>query len=106
MANITKHKPIKWQAPPAEDYPVYRHNGTDYRLVPDSAFKKMLSDKDGFFWLALGMSMTVIAAVTQIVVNSMSPPATANQPMVIEKPVVVTQEKIVPTNCLAFCGQK
>lgn len=108
MPNLTKHKPQNWQTHKPEDYPVYRHNGTDYRLVPDSSLKKLLSDKDGLIWIAIGMGITVIAGVTHIVINSVTPsPAAANsQPIIVEKPVVVTQEKIVPTNCLAFCGQK
>lgn len=107
MTNLTKHKIHPWQTPKPADYPVYRHNGTDYRLVPDSAFSKLLSDKDGLFWIAVGMGCTVIAAVTHIVIGSMTPsPAAANNaPVVIEKPVVVTQEKVVPTNCLAFCNR-
>lgn len=109
MANLTKPtKPYtQWQAPKPADYPVYRHNGTDYRIVPESALTKLLSDKDGLFWIAIGMATVAIAAVTNVVVNSLTPTAvTANQPpMIIEKPVVVTQEKVVPTNCLAFCNR-
>ncbi|WP_059001232.1 hypothetical protein [Leptolyngbya sp. NIES-2104] len=106
MANLTKHKPIPWQSPNVEDFPVHRHNGIDYRIVPESAIAKLMSQKDGLFWLLMGATMTAIAAVTQVVVTSMSPPAaTANQPVIIEKPVIVTQEKVVPTNCFAFCNR-
>ncbi|MBE9011026.1 hypothetical protein IQ250_12495 [Pseudanabaenaceae cyanobacterium LEGE 13415] len=108
MSNLTKHDPVKWQAQKPQDYPVYRHNGTDYRLIPDSAFNKLLSDaanKDGMFWISIGIGCTLVAALTHIVFNAASPAATASQPIIIEKPVVVDREKVVPTNCIAFCGK-
>lgn len=106
MTNLSKHKPPRWQTPKSADYPVHRHNGTDYRIVPESTLTKLMSDKDGFFWIAIGMGCTVIAAVTHLVISAMTPPAAAtNQPTVIEKPIVVTQEKIVPTSCIAFCNR-
>ncbi|BAS54936.1 hypothetical protein NIES2135_57980 [Leptolyngbya boryana NIES-2135] len=106
MANLTKHQPVQWHSTKPTDYPVYRHNGTDYRLVPDSALVKLLSDKDGLFWFAVGMAAVAIAAATHVAVNLIAPPAAATaQPQIIEKPVIVTQEKVVPTNCLAFCNR-
>ncbi|MCY6492207.1 hypothetical protein [Leptolyngbya sp. GGD] len=106
MPNLTKHQPVQWHSTKPTDYPVYRHNGTDYRLVPDSALVKLLSDKDGLFWFAVGMCAVAIAAVTHVAINLITPPAAATgQPQIIEKPVIVTQEKVVPTNCLAFCNR-
>ncbi len=106
MPNLTKHQPVPWKTANPSDYPVYRHNGTDYRLVPDSALIKLLSEKDGLFWFAVGVCAVAIAAVTHIVVDTVTPPAAATgQPHIIEKPIVVTQEKVVPTNCLMFCNR-
>lgn len=106
MSNLTKNDLTPWKAKTPDDFPVYRQNGTDYRIVPQAALNKLMSDKDGLFWFAVGICSVAIAAVTHIAVNLVSPPATATaQPQIIEKPVVVTQEKVVPTNCLAFCNR-
>lgn len=105
MPNLTRHEPQKWQTPKVEDYPVHRHNGIDYRIVPESAIAKLMSEKDGLLWVSIGMMAVAIAAVTHVVINSLTPAATASSPMIVEKPIVVTQEKVVPTNCLAFCNR-
>lgn len=106
MTNLTKPKnEASWQTPKYDAYPIYQHQGTNYRLVPDSVLTKMHTAKDNWFWIAIGMAAVAIAAVTSVLVDAMKPAAPVPQAQIIEKPVVVTQEKVVPTNCIAFCGK-
>lgn len=106
MTNLTKPKtPASWKTPKYDAYPIYRHEGTDYRVVPDSDLSKLLVSRENWVWLAIGAAAVAIAAVTNIVMDAMKPVAAVPQPQIIEKPVVVTQEKVVPTNCLFFCGK-
>jgi hypothetical protein len=102
MTNLTKPKTqASWQTPKYDAYPIYRHDGSDYRIVPDAAFSKLLTSRENWFWLSIGAATVAIAAVTNVVLNAMRPVPPPTQ--IIEKPVVVTQEKVVPTNCILFC---
>lgn len=106
MPNLTKHaerfKP--WEVPNYQSFPVHRHQGTDYRLVPEAVLTKLAGQKDNLFWLTVGMSCVAIAAITAYAIDSMRPPAAnASAPVIVEKPVIVDREKVVPTNCLIFC---
>lgn len=109
MSNITKHRTPNWErfeSPPnPSGYPVYQHNGTNYRLIPESELKKMRADEGSAFWLTIGAGITTIGAGIVIGTWISSRPATAIQPTIIEKPVIVEREKLVPTNCLLFCGR-
>jgi hypothetical protein len=81
------------------DFPVINHNGSNFHLVPEEALNRMTGEKIDRTWLAIGVCGITIAAITAAISSKLSAPA----PMVVEKPVIVTQEKVVPTNCFAFC---
>lgn len=106
MPNLTKPQEpfVGWKSPPKapdyQEFPIYRHDGTDYRLVPENVLRKLAERKDGAFWILAGCTFTAIAALIAVMIGNRTPV----QPVqFIEKPVIVEREKVVPTNCLIFC---
>lgn len=81
------------------DFPVINHNGLNVYLVPENEINRLTGEKIDRTWLAIGVCGISIAAITAAVCSKIAAPA----PIVVKEPVVVTQEKIVPTNCLIFC---
>jgi hypothetical protein len=104
MNQITRPKPVtwKWKPPTPTEFPIIQNNGIDYQLVPLAMLEQMKAQVDNLSWLALGLGAMTIAAGFAVVVGLFRP---APPPITIEKPVIVTQEKVVPTSCLLFCGK-
>ena len=101
MNQITKLKPVpRWETLPVDRYPIINQQGTDYQLVPLSLIEKLRSDKESLIWFAVGLSALTIASIVAVVAGAFKP---ATQIITVEKPVIVTQEKVVSTNCLIFC---
>lgn len=104
MNQITRPKPIPWQWKPPTDkpeFPIVQHAGIDYQLIPVQLLEQLKAQNDNLVWLAVGLGAMTIAAGFALVVAFFKPTPT---PITIEKPVVITQEKVVPTSCILFCG--
>jgi hypothetical protein len=104
MTQITKPRPMPWTAsrPKAQqDYPIVSNQGIDYQLVPLQFLDQLKVQNDNLVWLTVGFAALSAAACLSLLINALKP---ATPPITIEKPVIVTQEKVVPTACLLFCG--
>ncbi len=78
-------------------------------MVPLQLFDQLKSDNqnlktqnDNLIWLCVGLAAVAIASGLALFLNAMKP---AQATITVEKPVIVTQEKVVPTACLLFCGK-
>ncbi|MBW4418329.1 MAG: hypothetical protein KME13_03775 [Myxacorys californica WJT36-NPBG1] len=102
MPNIDKHRSppqYQWQTARPHDFPTYNHAGKDYHVIPTEVFNRMQAEKIDRTWLAVGVGGLLIAGVTAIISSKIAAPA----PTVVEKPMVVERQIVVPTQCLAFC---
>ncbi|MGV0028693.1 hypothetical protein [Phormidesmis priestleyi] len=104
MNEITKLKPHhQWAVPPPESqYPVVNHQGTNYQLVPVDLIEKLRADRENLVWFATGVAAIAIAAGVALVAGAFKP---ETKVVTIDRPVIVEREKVVPTNCLLFCGK-
>lgn len=98
QAEITKPMP-QWETP-IDAYPLINHEGNDYQLIPIRIIEKLMSDRENLIWLCGGLAAMVAASLFALVSGAFRG---ETKLVTIEKPVIVTQEKIVPTNCLIFC---
>jgi len=99
-AEITKPM-SQWDiSPPLETYPLINHQGANFQMVPLAIIEKLKSDRENLMWLSIGLGAMTAAALVALVAGAFKP---ATQVITVEKPVIVTQEKIVSTNCLIFC---
>jgi len=98
-AEITKPIP-EWETPPIETYPLINHQSSNYQMVPLVILEKLKSDREGLFWFSVGLGAMLAAALVALVTGAFKP---ETKIVTVEKPIIVTQEKIVSTNCLIFC---
>lgn len=98
QTEITKPMP-QWERP-IDTYPLISQQGTDYHLIPLSIIAKLKSDRENLMWLSVGLGAMTAAALVALVTGAFKG---ETKIVTIDKPVIVTQEKVVPTNCLIFC---
>ena len=89
----------QWEKP-LETYPLINHQGADYHLIPMAIIQKLKAERENLMWLSIGLGAMTLAALVALVTGAFK---AETKIVTIDKPVVVTQEKIVPTNCLIFC---
>ena len=100
VRNITQtHALPQWEKP-IESYPLINQQGTDYHLVPLAIIQKLRTEKESLVWLSIGLGAMLAAALVALVAGAFKG---ETKVITIDKPVIVTQEKVVPTNCLIFC---
>ena len=105
MNQLTRPRVIPWNPPPPRpqtDFPIVSNQGINYQLVPLQLIEQLKAQNDSLVWLSVGLGAMAIAAGLALVINFFKP---LPPPITIEKPVVITQEKVVPTACLLFCGK-
>ena len=105
MNQITKPRAIPWNPTPHKtqpDFPIVSNQGINYQLVPLQMLEQLKAQNDSLIWLSVGLGAMTIASGLALVLNFFKP---LPPPITIEKPVVITQEKVVPTACLLFCGK-
>lgn len=83
--------------PSMGQFPVTRVGFQDYVTVPLNYIKDLKGNAMTAYFVACGTGCLAIAACIAALTKA---PA---QIITQEKPVIVTQEKVVPTNCFAFC---
>lgn len=94
--------PLPWRRAPDREksYLSYEHQGIKYLMVPEDVIREFEANRANLIALLAGLAFLTLAALFSAFVS-------ANKPeTIVEKPIVLTQEKVVPTNCLIFCGGK